>query len=108
MTVGERVFVVYLDESRQNRYRHRNVWDHGEVTEFRVQYEALIAGHWRSVVRYDSAHRRPHRDTVHPDGTQTKDWFRGYGNAEVLTIGQTDIWENWSEYRGQYEREMQQ
>ncbi len=104
--MSEREFVVYLDELRRNRYRHWHAWERGEVTEFRVQYEALIAGHWHCVVRYDSAHGRPHRDTLHPDGPQTKDWFPGYSNAEVLTIGQRDIWENWSEYRAKYEKEM--
>ena len=31
------------------------------------------------------------RDTLHPDGSETKEWFAFYGNAEVLTIGQHDI-----------------
>ncbi|HEY4688840.1 MAG TPA: hypothetical protein VIK33_05985 [Anaerolineae bacterium] len=104
--MGEKLFVIYLDEARQNRYRHRHNWERGQVTEFQIQYEAFIAGRWYSVVRYDSAHGQPHRDTLRPDGTQTKDWFPGYSNAEVLTIGQRDIRENWPKYRAQYEKEM--
>jgi hypothetical protein len=32
---------------------------------------------------------------------------RQYSNAEVLTIGQRDIMENWPAYRARYERGMQ-
>jgi len=104
--MGTRQFVVFLDEARENRYRHRHTWQRHRVTEFRIQYEALISGQWHSVVRYDSVHDRPHRDIHHPDGTQTKEWFPGYSNAEVLNIGQKDIKENWLKYRAQYEKEM--
>jgi hypothetical protein len=104
--VGEREFIIYLDEAQENRYRHWHVWERGEIVEFRIQYEALIAGQWQPIVRYDSAHGEPHRDTLHADGTQTKRMFPGYTNAEVLTIGQRDIMENWSRYRQAYEREM--
>ena len=104
--MGEREFVIYLDEAQQNRYRHWHVWEHGRIAEFRIQYEAFIAGRWHAVVRYDNAHGEPHRDVLHPDGTQTKEMFPGYGNAEVLTIGQRDIMENWPQYRAAYEKEM--
>jgi hypothetical protein len=105
--VNIRQFVIYLDEARENRYRHRHSWERGQITEFRIQYEALIAGQWHSVVRYDCAYNRPHRDTLHPDGTETKEWYSSHSNAEVLTLGQRDIRENWRNYRAQYEREMQ-
>lgn len=105
--MGETRFLVYLDEARQNRYRHWHVWDRGEITRFRIQYESLIAGRWHAVVRYDSVHDRPHRDTLRPDGTESKDWFPDYSNAEVLTIGQRDIRENWPKYRTSYEKEQQ-
>jgi len=29
-------------------------------------------------VRYDTAHGRPHKDILHPDGTQDKVEFYGY------------------------------
>jgi len=106
--MGEREFMIYLDpEQRLNRYRHYHVWEHGSIVEFRIQYEALIEGKWHAIVRYDSAHGKPHKDTLHPDGLQTKEWLTFYSNAEVLTIGQRDIMENWPAYRARYEREMQ-
>lgn len=105
--MSETNFVIYLDEAQENRYRHRHVWDRDDVTEFRIQYEAFIAGQWHPVLRYDTAHGQPHRDILHPDGTQTKEMYPNYGNAEVLTIGQRDIIENWPMYRATYQKEME-
>jgi hypothetical protein len=39
-------------------------------------------------------------------GSETKDWFTVYTVAEVLTIGQRDIMENWLAYRKQFEKEL--
>jgi hypothetical protein len=100
-------FEIYLDEFRENRYRHRHTREQGVIVEFRIQYEALIAGRWQCVVRYDSAHGQPHRDVLQPDGSETKEWYRGYSNAEVLTIGQRDIIKNWRLYRATYEQELE-
>jgi hypothetical protein len=106
--MGEREFLIYLDSAQENRYRHRHLWERGEIVGFCVQYEALIGGNWHSIVRYDTAHGQPHRDILHPDGPQTKQVFTEYTNAELLTIGQRDIMENWSMYRARYEKEMEQ
>ena len=61
---------------------------------------------WYPIVRYDTAHGKAHRDFLHPNGKQTKDWFEGYSIEEVLTIGQKDILENWSIYRDRFVKEM--
>jgi hypothetical protein len=106
--MGEREFMIYLDpEERLNRYRHYHAWQQGSIVEFRIQYEALIEGEWRPIVRYDSTHGSPHKDTLYPDGSETKEWFTLYSNAEVLTIGQRDIMENWPMYRVRYEGGVQ-
>lgn len=104
--MNETSFVIYLDETSENRYRHWHVWVRGKVTEFVIQYEAFIAGRWHPILRYDSAHDEPHRDLLHPDGTQTKEMYPNYSNAEVMTIGQRDIIENWPIYRVAYQKEM--
>ena len=50
--------------------------DRGRVTEFTAQLECWIEGRWRPAVRYDSAHGRPHRDTLGWDGSViAKDWM---------------------------------
>jgi len=105
--MGEREFIVYLDPlERLNRYRHFHTWKSNQITEFRIQYEAFIDNNWHPIVRYDTAHGKPHRDILHPDGSETKEWFTLYSKAEILTIGQRDIVENWQNCRARYEREM--
>ncbi len=107
--MGEREFLIYLDpETRLCRYRHYHVSNGKQITEFRIQLEILVEGNWLAVVRYDTAHGRPHRDILHPNSEQTKDWFEGYSVAEVLTIGQNDIMENWSFYRERFVKEKKE
>jgi hypothetical protein len=104
--MGEKEFLIYLDEAQENRYRYWHVWEQGVIVEFRIQYEAFIEEYWHPVVRYDSAHGRPHRDVLHPIDPETKEWFPNYRNTDVLSIGQRDIVANWPTYRARYEREM--
>ena len=105
--MGEREFLIYLDpEMRVCRYRHYHVSDGKQVREFRIQLEILVDDDWVPIVRYDTAHGRPHRDILHPNGEQTKDWFEGYSIAEVLTIGKNDVMENWILYRARFMKEM--
>ena len=105
--MAEREFLIYLDpETRLCRYRHYHVSKGKKIVEFRIQPEVLVKDDWYSVVRYDTAHGKAHRDVLHPDGSQSKDWFEGYTMEEVLTIGQKDILENWSVYRERFVQEM--
>lgn len=99
-------FIVPLQGSSTNRYRHSHTWEGSIITSFVIQYEAKIDGEWRAIVRYDTAHGYPHRDILHPDGTTTKEEFPYYTSAEVMTWGQNDIRKNWQDYREQYVREM--
>ena len=106
-SMGEREFLIYLDpDKRQNRYRHYHVWEGNQIVEFRIQFEAWVDGEWYPIVRYDTAHEQPHRDLIHVDGSETKEWFSIYTVAEILTIGQRDIMENWLTYRQQFEKEL--
>jgi hypothetical protein len=84
-SVGEKEYLVYLSLERTDRFRYYHNLERGKITRFRVQYEALIGGEWRAIVRYDTAHGRPHKDLLHPDGTQDKHEFYGYAREEVLT-----------------------
>jgi len=106
--MSETSFIIYLDDAQQNRYRHWHVWENGHIVAFVVQYEVWINGEWHPVLRYDTAHGYPHRDILHPNGTQTKEDLSHYTNAEVLTIGQRDIVENWIPYRAAYLKEFSQ
>lgn len=80
--------------------------DRGEVTKFVVQLEYNVGDEkWLPVVRYDSAHDRPHRDTLDPNGeTIKKEWLdellgHAVNMAEALNYGQDDLKRNWPTYR---------
>jgi hypothetical protein len=104
--MNETHFVVPLQGSPSDRYRHRHTLAGGTVGGFVIQYEAQIEGEWHEIVRYDTAHGSPHKDILHPDGTSTKEEFPHYTRAEVMTLGQTDIRKNWQKYRERCEREL--
>ena len=105
--MGEREFLIYLDPAtRTCRYRHYPVSQGQKIVEFRIQLEIIVAGIWYAVVRYDTAHARPHRDILHPNGSQTKDWLDGYSTSGALTFGQRDIMKNWQVYRTRFLKEM--
>ncbi len=105
--MSEREFLIYLEpEIRTCRYRHYHISRSREIVEFRIQLEILVDNEWHPVVRYDTAHGKPHRDILTPGGEQSKNWFEGYSIAEVLTIGQKDIMDNWLVYRDRFVKEL--
>lgn len=104
--MGEKSFVVPLGESDCDRYRLYCVAEKGRVVVFQVQYEALVEGEWRPIVRYDTAHGFSHRDLLHFNRPEEKTEYPGRSNAEVLTLGQEDLKRNWQSYRARYEKEM--
>ncbi len=105
--MGEREFLIYLDPAtRTCRYRHYHVSQGQKIVEFRIQLEIIVAGVWYAVVRYDTAHARSHRDILHPNGSQTKEWLEGYSTSGALTFGQRDIMKNWQIYRTRFLKEM--
>lgn len=103
--MGEKEYVWEIRPGLDRfRYHHRT--EGKDVIEFVLQYEAYIEEKWREIVRYDTAHNRPHRDILYPDGTQTKDFFPYWSNAETMTFGERDIKLNWRRYRRAYEEKM--
>lgn len=77
--------------------------ERGEVTAFVIQYEAWIEGAYRPVVRYDTAHGRPHRDTLDWNGnTIDKAWAwdgTDLSYKEALMSAASDLIQNWAAYR---------
>jgi len=103
----DKVYTFYLSPERADRFRYFHRLARGQIVRFSVQYEAWIENEWCAIVRYDTAHGYPHRDLLHPDGTQEQREFRGYSMEEVLTLGERDLKMNWRRYRAVYEQEMQ-
>jgi hypothetical protein len=104
--LGEKDYLWLLDGSPLDRYRHYVQVRRGRVAVFRIRYEAYIAGRRHVIVRYDTAHGFPHRDTLHPNGTEDKAEFPEADRADVLTMGEQDIKINWRKHRERYVREM--
>lgn len=105
--MGEKEYLVYLSPEHTDRFRYYHALKRGKIVRFRIQYEGLIGKDWHAIVRYDTAHGRPHKDLLHPDGTQEKREFYGYSREEVLTLGERDIKANWKRYRATYVQEME-
>lgn len=108
----DKEFFVPLLEG--NSLRVRINIDRGEVTRFVVQLEYNSGGDtWSPIVRYDSAHGRPHRDILDPSGeTVKKEWLdellsRAVSMAEALNYGQDDLKRNWRGYRDRFLEMMQ-
>ena len=75
-----------------------------EIVQFAVQYLANIQGEWQPIVRFDTAHGRPHMDISHPDGSQeTRELaFDSYNTALSYAIHHAKS--RWQFYRERYER----
>ena len=104
--MGEKEYIYYFTPEHENRFRYHHYLAQGRIVRFRIQYEARIGEKWYAIVRYDTAHGRPHKDILYPDGSQDKVEFSGYSREEVLTLGERDIKANWQRYRAKYAREV--
>jgi hypothetical protein len=93
--MSEKEYIYYFTPERQDRFRYYHYLAQGHIVHFRIQYEAFIGEKWYAIVRYDTAHDRPHKDILHPDGSQDKVEFHGYPRKEVLTLGERDIKANY-------------
>jgi hypothetical protein len=76
------------------------------VTDFVVKLEAFVDGEYREVVRFDSGHDHPHRDTLDWAGTTIrKRWERtGITFNQALDEAISDIQVNWERYIEDYLR----
>lgn len=84
--MGDKEYLIYLSPERLDRFRYYHQLDRGRIIHFSIQYEAFLDMEWRAIVRYDTAHGRPHKDILHPDGRQERQEFYGYTREEVLVL----------------------
>lgn len=97
---NERSHTIDLVDGVRIRIRFRT--DGNIVTEFLVQLETLLEDEWCGIVRYDSAHGKPHIDTLDRWGREIdKQWLDGTFN-EALTIGVSDVRDRWQYYLDQF------
>ena len=86
--------------SRADFVRVRITYDRGHVVKFTIQYEALVDDQYRNVVRYDTPHGFPHRDTLNWDGTTLKKEPMQDAQTldEAATVAITDLVSNREQY----------
>lgn len=99
-------FLYPLSGSGNDRLRVKAFKEHGAVIGFTVQYEALIGGQWKPIVRYDTSHGFAHKDLLHPSGREEKQplYFPDYNLAFTFAIQDLKI--AWTWYRRAYEEEL--
>lgn len=99
-------YLIYLTAELIDRLRVSAQKQKGEILEFIVQYEALISGEWRAIVRYDTVHDFAHKDVLKPDGEAVKQplFFENYNLA--FTFATLDLKANWKQYRDNFEKEI--
>lgn len=99
----EEDFFQQLDDIGQERTRIVFYRDRRAVLTFTVQYETSIDDQFFPVVRYDSAHDRPHRDVLDRSGRLVrKEWLPDMDYNVALDFAIADIEENWRAYRRRF------
>jgi YD repeat-containing protein len=73
-----------------------------------VQFETWRAERWTPVVRYDSAHGQPHRDTLDEDGRVVeKHWLSATMKLNAaMQYAIRDLKANWRTYLAAFEEEQ--
>jgi hypothetical protein len=99
-------YLLYLTADGIDRLRVIARKDKGEILEFIVQYETVILGEWRPVVRYDTAHGFAHKDIIRADGEVVKQplFFETYNLT--FTFATLGLKMNWSQYKEALEKEL--
>ena len=90
----------------RNRIRVRFTKDRGRILDFVVQYETQVKGEWQAVIRYDTAHGRPHTDVMRPDGNKEKRLLHFPNFNDAFAYAEEDVKTNWESYRREYIREV--
>lgn len=93
-----------LSVDRTDFLRVRMRIERGRQVRFTAQYEAVIDGRIYPVIRYDTAHGDPHRDTLDRHCTVVdKKWFWGAPLGQTLRTAIADIRADWPAYRAVFE-----
>ena len=80
------------------RYRVEFQKDQGHVLGFVVQLELACEDRWTPIVRYDTAHGVPHRDSYKSDGSAVKhDPVSGSFDG-AFTLAVHDVRNNWPDW----------
>jgi hypothetical protein len=92
--------------SKGDALRFRMTRSGHDVLAFVVPYEIWVDDEWRPIVRYDTAHRRPHRDTLGWRGEVVeKQWFpEAINYNDALAIAANEVRRQWKVFRDEFFR----
>jgi hypothetical protein len=100
--MAEKPYLIRLGDGARKRHYHKT--KSGRVVAFMVQLEVEVAkGLWKPVLRYDCAHAFAHKDRYNLHGEQDKEAL-SLSYADVLTLADQDINNNWPIYRERFLR----
>jgi hypothetical protein len=74
----------------------------GILTYFVIQLECLINDEWQGIIRYDNSHGFCHKDTIYPDGSQSKEDLSHLTVKQVVQMARLDIESRWEFYVQRY------
>jgi hypothetical protein len=95
-------YFKFLGFTGQDRIRFHYTISKGRLADIVMQYESLIDGEWRAIVRYDVAHGFFHRDVLFPNGTQEKTPL-DFPTLEMAAIfAEQDLKDKWEFYKERY------
>ena len=103
--VPKKEFTKLLGDFGTDRLRIRLRTERGRIRDVMVQYEALIDNSWAAIVRYDMSHGYPHRDVLHPNGTEDKYPLSFPDLKTFLQYAEQDLKDRWDWYRERFLRE---
>jgi hypothetical protein len=86
---------VYVWDKVRTRIRIET--EQGKIIDILVQLEINDEG-WKTVIRYNFAHGKPHRDLIPKKGKKEKTWLEGRTLEEILTYAEIDMRSNWKKY----------
>jgi hypothetical protein len=87
----------------EDRLRFELETKRGRVIKFVIQYETLVKEEWRSIVRYDTAHRYAHKDVLDwKGGVIEKIPLRDVSYKQAVEIAIDDIESNWETYKKRF------
>ncbi len=109
MPVTYYVYDLEKEEPGINWLRVRIETTSGDPFSFTVQYETTIDGERVPVVRYDTAHGRPHRDLLDDQGKTIEKRFLPdhWTFKEALDHARQDTRTNWRDYLKEFVRRTQ-
>jgi len=102
----DKQFIKIISPDGEDRLRIRITTRKGKVVNVMVQYEAIIAGIWHEIIRYDCAHGFFHRDIIYPRGKNEKQPIMIENLNDAMQYAEQDIKDRWSWYKERYKRRL--